>query len=153
MVGNRSLKRRTVLSLHRWLIRLRLLNDPRRNRAPTDAPLSEELGQTTMQGVSRLTIERPETVTVEDSSRILKDRPGQATIEEPDCVIIGSDPAVVIDHPATVTIQDQKLVVIEDPDEQPRMMVPIDAADGSGSIVFQRPSTISSTDIERVTVE
>lgn len=153
MAEDRDLRRWVVLSLHRWLVRLRLLSGSRQDREPTDSPPSKGFSRATMREVSHMTIEQPENITINNSARLIKDHPGQATIENPDRVIIGDNPALIIDRPATVTIQDQKLMVIENPDEHPRTLVPIDAADESGSFIFPKSDTVSSADIERLTVE
>lgn len=155
MARKGGLKRRVGLWLHRWLVKLRLLKNPWRDRHSTDSPPIINFEQITLKEIGQLTIEQPKSLTIENPAHIINDHSKQVSIEHPKRVTIDGDPALLIKHPATVMIQvqeDQELVLLENATEQPRTPVPIEAANGSGPFTFLHLDTVRVTDAEQLTL-
>lgn len=146
-----DLKRRVVLWLHRWLVKLQLLKDPWRDRHGIDSPPIFDFEQITIQDVSHLSVSQPGPVTVKDPVHITKDHSQQILIEKPKQIIIGDDPEIVINHPATVTVHVQELVLVENPNEQPHIPLSIKDINGSGPFAVPYSKRVIVTDAERIT--
>lgn len=146
-----NMKRYIALSLHRWLVKLRLLNDPWRNRQSTDSMPEMEFKGITMQKVSYLVVEQPGDVTIEDPVRIVKDTSEQVTIEDPNRVLIDGDPVLLIDNPTTVTVHNRGSVMLKDSNEQSRIVVPSETADESGLFVFPHLNQVRAVNAEKLT--
>lgn len=151
MARKEGLKRRVVLWLHRWLVKLQLLKDPWRDRHGIDSPPMFDFEQITIQDISHLSVRQPGPVTVKDPVHATKDYSEQILIENPKQVIIEGDPALVINHPATVTVHVQELVLLENPNEQPHIPLPIEAVNGSGPFAVPYPKKVIVTDAEQIT--
>lgn len=153
MARKEGLKRRVVLGLHRWLVKLQLLKNPWRDRHGTDSPSKFDFEQITIQGISHLSVGEPGLVTVKDPVHIAKDHSEQVSIDNPEQVIIEGDPALVIDHPATVTVHVQELVLLENPNEQPHTPISIEAVNGSGPFAFPYSDRVIVTNVELITFD